>query len=247
MGKKSANANASANASANANAAPRNANSGNSGAVPRNASSGSAAANSGAYGNSGAAGARAGRVKREPMPAESFNCMVGYYDKYRSDCAAKKSCPLVQACQEFGVGTSLWPVTTYRHSDDEFEKLKQTPEFASGKINLGKGRRCMNDTMWSDPGFLQGFQGHIAANCPTDQHIAAMLEDRQRRNLEKQQQQQQQQQQQGNAGAAGNASMSTLWPKKAAAPKKKTAAPKKKPSASASAAPKKKKPSAAKK
>ena len=226
-----ANSNGSANANA-ANSRSKNANANASGSNSRNAPSG---ANSG----NAAAAARAGRnarPEREPIPEDAFKCMVNYYDKYRSDCDKKReTCPLFQQCKDYGVGTSLWPLTKYRISREEQAAIVDSEAYRE-YVNNGmafdfkRGSRCMNDTMWNDPNFRAGFREHHKSECPNEAFVGNMIDRREERML-----MQQQQQQQGQAAAQSSLWARTAAPKKklvkakaAAAPKKPKAAPKKK-------------------
>ncbi len=73
-------------------------------------------------------------------------CRASLYEDYRSKCNNDvASCPLYTECGKYGVGTEVWPVTSYMPTN--LRNRRDADE------TVRSGMDCSTHVMWNDPGY----------------------------------------------------------------------------------------------
>ncbi len=71
-----------------------------------------------------------------------MGCRAALYDDYRAKCNGVKTCPLYTDCQEYGVGSEQWPVTSYMPLGIKNRR--------DADANVIAGMHCSTGVIWKD-------------------------------------------------------------------------------------------------
>jgi hypothetical protein len=115
------------------------------------------------------------REEREKLRQEAKGCTYDEYGKYKEKChKSGADCLVYKTCAQFGVDAEKWPIHPFENLRDNPEKERQLAlaigngDEAAGRNLMREGRKCVTQTMWTDPAFQTSMRENKDQRCRDD-------------------------------------------------------------------------------